>query len=192
MSDCPLGAGVQKLTTVKMAYKGRLMIAVPLILLLTFVGLAAHVKRQSESAETWSLHSTEVIGVTRTYGNRLLNNACAIRHTQPVMVAVSWFMSKPIGDDVHTIVAALIARLDQTIGEIVSLRIRESQEDATTEDLCAAGEQAIADAVMVITGTGPCVSVALTVQAVKAAMKSPAPPFFITPGDTHFERKRDN
>ena len=36
---------VQRLTTVRVAYKGLLMIAVPLILLLTFVGLVVHVKR---------------------------------------------------------------------------------------------------------------------------------------------------
>ena len=40
-----------------MAYKGLLMIAVPLILLLTFVGLVVHVKRQSESAQVLALHS---------------------------------------------------------------------------------------------------------------------------------------
>ncbi|HXI92318.1 MAG TPA: PAS domain S-box protein, partial [Blastocatellia bacterium] len=51
-----------KLTTAKVAYKGLLMIAIPLILLLIFVGVVVHIKHQSESAQVSALHANEVIG----------------------------------------------------------------------------------------------------------------------------------
>ncbi|MEP6913166.1 MAG: PAS domain S-box protein, partial [bacterium] len=55
-----------RLARAKVAYKGLLMIAIPLILLLIFVGLVIHVKHQSESAEVLALNSTEVIGVSQS------------------------------------------------------------------------------------------------------------------------------
>jgi two-component system, sensor histidine kinase and response regulator len=61
-----IALGVRRLTSGKVAYKGLLMIAVPLILLLIFVGLVVRVKHQSESAEVLALHSKEVIGVSRS------------------------------------------------------------------------------------------------------------------------------
>ena len=42
------------LITARVAYKGLVMIAVPLILLLTFVGIIVRVKRQSEAAHGWA------------------------------------------------------------------------------------------------------------------------------------------
>jgi CHASE3 domain sensor protein len=54
-----------RLTRSKVAYKGLLMTAIPLSLLLSFVGLLIHVKHESESAEVWALHSKEVIGVSQ-------------------------------------------------------------------------------------------------------------------------------
>jgi hypothetical protein len=61
-----IALAVTRLTTAKVAYKGLLLIAVPLMLLLTFVGLVAHVKHQSEAAQAWAMHSTEVITVSRS------------------------------------------------------------------------------------------------------------------------------
>ena len=55
-----------RLSRAKVAYKGLLMIAIPLILLLIFVGLVIHVKHQSESAEVLALKSKEVIGVSQS------------------------------------------------------------------------------------------------------------------------------
>ncbi|MCU1267241.1 MAG: putative Histidine kinase (modular protein) [Acidobacteria bacterium] len=57
---------VYKATTAKVAYKGLLMIAIPLILLLSFVGLVVHLKRHSESAQRWTLHRKEVIGASHS------------------------------------------------------------------------------------------------------------------------------
>ena len=70
---------VLRLTTAKVAYKGLLMIAVPLILLLIFVGLVVHVKHQSESAEVWALHSKEVIGVSQFLLAHIAETESAVR-----------------------------------------------------------------------------------------------------------------
>jgi PAS domain S-box-containing protein len=70
---------VLKLKTAKVAYKGLLMIAIPLALLLIFVGLVVRVKRQSETAQTWALHSEEVLGVSRSLIGRLTEAESAVR-----------------------------------------------------------------------------------------------------------------
>ena len=70
---------VKRLTTARVAYKGLLMIAVPLILLLTFVGLVVHVKHQSESAQVVALHSTEVIGVSQSLVTHVAEAESAVR-----------------------------------------------------------------------------------------------------------------
>jgi PAS domain S-box-containing protein len=59
-------AAVRMLTTARVAYKGLMMIGIPLLLLLIFVGLVVRMKRQSESAELWALHSREVIAVSES------------------------------------------------------------------------------------------------------------------------------
>src|SRR5580704_3380554 len=65
-----VGAGlialaVLKLATSRVAHQGLLIIAFPLVLLLTLVGLVLHVKQQSESAQGWALHSSEVLAVSQ-------------------------------------------------------------------------------------------------------------------------------
>jgi PAS domain S-box-containing protein len=57
---------VSRLRTARLVYKGLLMIAVPLILLLVFVGLVVHMKHQSESAQVLALHSTGVIATSQS------------------------------------------------------------------------------------------------------------------------------
>jgi signal transduction histidine kinase/CheY-like chemotaxis protein len=54
------------LITARVAYKGLVMIAVPLILLLIFVGLVVHVKKQSELAHSWAAHSIDVLDVAQS------------------------------------------------------------------------------------------------------------------------------
>jgi PAS domain S-box-containing protein len=70
---------IHKLTTVKVAFKGLLMTGVPLILLLMFVGLVVHVKRQSELAAEWALHSAEVLGVSQALMAHSLEAESAVR-----------------------------------------------------------------------------------------------------------------
>ncbi len=70
---------VLRLTTAKVAYKGLLLIATPLILLLLFVGLVVQVKQQSKSAEVWALHLQEVIGVSQSLLIRLSEAESAVR-----------------------------------------------------------------------------------------------------------------
>jgi PAS domain S-box-containing protein len=70
---------VIKLKTAKVAYKGLLMIALPLALLLIFVGLVVRVKHQSEAAQAWALHSEEVLGVSRSLTGRLTEAESAVR-----------------------------------------------------------------------------------------------------------------
>jgi signal transduction histidine kinase len=67
------------LTTAKVAFKGLLMIAVPLILLLSFVGLVVRVKHQSETAQVLALHSTEVIGASQSLLSHLAETESAVR-----------------------------------------------------------------------------------------------------------------
>src|SRR5581483_3987071 len=56
-----LGIGIRKLISVKMAYKGLILTSIPLIFLMIFVGLVIQIKRSSEDAQAWSLHSKDVI-----------------------------------------------------------------------------------------------------------------------------------
>jgi two-component system, sensor histidine kinase and response regulator len=70
---------VRRLTRAKVAYKGLLMIAVPLILLLILVGLVLRVKHQSESAEASALHSKEVIGSSRALLANIVETESAAR-----------------------------------------------------------------------------------------------------------------
>jgi len=70
---------IRALITAKVAYKGLLLIALPLILLLTFVGLAVHVKRQSDSAQALARHSAEVISVSRSLLLHTVETESAVR-----------------------------------------------------------------------------------------------------------------
>jgi two-component system sensor histidine kinase/response regulator len=70
---------VLQLTTAKVAYKGMLMIAIPLILLLTFVGLIVRVRQQSETAQAWTLHSTEVLSVSQSLLMEIAETEDAVR-----------------------------------------------------------------------------------------------------------------
>ena len=70
---------IRALIIAKVAYKGLLLIALPLILLLTFVGLAVHVKRQSDSAQALARHSAEVISVSRSLLLHTVETESAVR-----------------------------------------------------------------------------------------------------------------
>jgi PAS domain S-box-containing protein len=70
---------IVKLTTARVAYKGLLMIAIPLILLLTFVGLAVHLKHQTDTAEVWARHSADVIAVAQSVSTRTAETESAVR-----------------------------------------------------------------------------------------------------------------
>jgi len=70
---------VRRLTTTKVAYKGLLMIMIPLSLLIIFVGLVVHVKRQNESAEVWARHSKQAIGVSQSLLGSLTEAESAVR-----------------------------------------------------------------------------------------------------------------
>ena len=70
---------MHRLTTATIANKGLLMTAIPLVLLLTFVGLVVHVKRQSESAQTWALHSIVVLGASQPLAAHIAEAESAVR-----------------------------------------------------------------------------------------------------------------
>jgi len=70
---------VLRLTRARVAYKGLLMIGVPLILLLIFVGLVVRMKHQTESAQVRTLHRTEVIDVSQALMAHLAEAESAVR-----------------------------------------------------------------------------------------------------------------
>ncbi len=70
---------VRGLSTAKMAVKGMIMIAIPLLMLLVFAVQVARVKDQSETAQEWERHSAEVLGVTAALPVRLLESQYAVR-----------------------------------------------------------------------------------------------------------------
>jgi signal transduction histidine kinase/DNA-binding response OmpR family regulator len=74
-----ISAAVRRLITARVAYKGLVMIAVPLILLLIFVGLVVHVKHQSESAQAAARHSTQVLGVSQSLLPHIAESESAVR-----------------------------------------------------------------------------------------------------------------
>jgi PAS domain S-box-containing protein len=57
---------IRTMTTSRVAYKGLVMIVIPLLLLLVLVGLVVRMRRQSDTAEKWTLHSQEVVGAAQT------------------------------------------------------------------------------------------------------------------------------
>ena len=71
--------GIHALATMRVAYKGLLLIAVPLILLLAFVGIVVHLRGQSEVAKTGALHAAEVLGVSQSLLTRLTETQSAVR-----------------------------------------------------------------------------------------------------------------
>jgi PAS domain S-box-containing protein len=70
---------IRRLASVKVASKGLLMTGIPLILVLTVVGLVVHAKKQGEAAQERTLHSTEVIGVSETLLARVVEAESAAR-----------------------------------------------------------------------------------------------------------------
>lgn len=66
-----LGCAVYRITRAKIAYKGTVIIAVPLVFLIVFVGLVLRMKHQTESAESWTLHSREAISLAQSVIGRL-------------------------------------------------------------------------------------------------------------------------
>lgn len=70
---------VLKLNRAKVAYKGALMIGSTLILLISLVGLVVHVKHQSEAADVWARHSTQVIDVSQSLLGHLAEAESATR-----------------------------------------------------------------------------------------------------------------
>jgi two-component system sensor histidine kinase/response regulator len=76
---CLFTLAVLRFRAAKVAYKGRLLIASPLIFLLICVGLVVHVKHQGESAQAWALHSKEVIAVSQSLLGQLAESESAVR-----------------------------------------------------------------------------------------------------------------
>jgi PAS domain S-box-containing protein len=70
---------VLKLSRAKVAYKGLLMIGIPLILLLIFVGLIVRLKNQSDSAQLLALRSREVLDVSESLMEQLAEAESAVR-----------------------------------------------------------------------------------------------------------------
>jgi PAS domain S-box-containing protein len=70
---------VLRMTRARVAYKGLLMIAIPLALLLMFAGLVVRVKRQSETTEMWTRHRNEVVVVSQSLPGRIAEAESAAR-----------------------------------------------------------------------------------------------------------------
>jgi two-component system sensor histidine kinase/response regulator len=70
---------IRRLPTARVAYKGLLMIAVPLILLLIFVALVFHMKGQSEAAQGWALHSAKVLTTSQSLLTQIVEAESATR-----------------------------------------------------------------------------------------------------------------
>jgi PAS domain S-box-containing protein len=73
------GLAVFRLTRAKMMYKGAVMIAIPLVLLMVFVGLVLRMKRQSEYAQAGTLHSEEVITLSHSLQADLAKTESEVR-----------------------------------------------------------------------------------------------------------------
>jgi CHASE3 domain sensor protein len=74
-----ISLAIRRLVTAPVAYKGLVMIAVPLTLLLIFVGLVVHVKNKNEAAQIWARHSTEVLGVSQSVLPFIAESESAVR-----------------------------------------------------------------------------------------------------------------
>lgn len=73
------GLAAYKLTQSRIALKGLILISVPLIFVLAFVLLVLEVKRQNEQAQSWYLHSKEVIAQTDSISRSLADAEASIR-----------------------------------------------------------------------------------------------------------------
>ncbi|MFN2452728.1 MAG: CHASE3 domain-containing protein [Pyrinomonadaceae bacterium] len=92
-----LGLTIRRLKQARVAYKGLILISIPLVFVLCFVVLVTQMKRSSEEAQAWSLHSKEVIATSRKLSESLVNAQSGIRgyvitgeprYTEPYVRAV--------------------------------------------------------------------------------------------------------
>ncbi|HEX8847685.1 MAG TPA: CHASE3 domain-containing protein [Pyrinomonadaceae bacterium] len=70
---------IYKLTRTKIAYRGLILISIPLILLLAFVILVTALKRRNKEAQNWSSHSKEVIAQADDLSKNLVEAESGIR-----------------------------------------------------------------------------------------------------------------
>jgi PAS domain S-box-containing protein len=74
-----LALALRGLATGKVAYKGLLMIAIPLCLLLVFAGLVLRVKQQSRSTQVLAQHSAEVLAVAQSILQQITEVESSVR-----------------------------------------------------------------------------------------------------------------
>jgi PAS domain S-box-containing protein len=74
-----LGYGVYQLANFKLAYKGMILIAVPLLFVLFFVALVIRMKAENEEAQRWYLHTKEVIAAAKKISTDAANAQYILR-----------------------------------------------------------------------------------------------------------------
>lgn len=114
----------------RVTYKGLLLIAIPLILLLILVGRVVYVQRQSESARVRALHATEVLRVSQSLLTELAATESAFRGyviTHDAAFVDAYKKSLTI--------------VELTIGQLRGLVSGDSQQDARTRTIVQPTEQ---------------------------------------------------
>jgi PAS domain S-box-containing protein len=74
-----LGYGVYQLANFKLAYKGLILIAVPLLFILFFVALVIRMKTENKEAQNWYLHTKEVIATAKKVSTDAANAQYILR-----------------------------------------------------------------------------------------------------------------
>jgi PAS domain S-box-containing protein len=79
LSAALLGLAIHRLADFKIAYKGLILVSTPLAFVLAFVVLVTGMKRGSEQAQAWSLHSKEVLAQSHALLGQLLDAESGVR-----------------------------------------------------------------------------------------------------------------
>jgi PAS domain S-box-containing protein len=145
-------SAIRKLITAKIAYKGLLMMVIPLILLLAFVSMVTRVKQQSEAAQRTTLHSAEVIMRSQALLTQLAEAESAVRGyviTGDELFVVSANRSiARVPDSIARLRSLVEDNPDQTarIAGITQLTVRRTQRFEEIFRLIRAGNRTSAQA----------------------------------------------
>jgi PAS domain S-box-containing protein len=74
-----IGFAVYRLSDFKIAYKGLVLISIPLVFVLLFVAMVTRMKAENEEAQKWFLHTKEVIALSEALSRDLPNAQYVLR-----------------------------------------------------------------------------------------------------------------
>ncbi len=128
-----IGVAVYRLSEFKIAYKGMVLISIPLLFVLLFVAMVTRMKTENEAAQKWYLHTKEVITAAESLSRDLPNAQYVLRSYvmtgNPALAAPYYRIAQEIPN---------------TINQLQTLVKDNSSQSARAENLAATAKQRLA------------------------------------------------